>query len=208
MKEGEDALFGPEAAGAWVGGEEGAVAATGGGFEGYGGVFADAASKKWGVGDEGVVLGGEDKGGNADGGDDVACAGVLVVVLGIAEAEVGGGDGVVELADGADGAEAVGRVESGKEGGFDGIALEKFADEVALVEEIFWFFEGVGAGGEIERGADGGDAAQGGRSGGGEFAGHFEDEIAAHGIAGEENFGDAVALDKVIEYGAVIAAEA
>src|SRR5581483_11784355 len=81
-------------------------------------------------------------------------------------------------------------------------------DKVALVEVIFRALERVGAGGQIERGANRADSAKLRRNGGSEFAGHLRDEVAAHRIAREENPLEAVPVSKLFENRAVVAAHA
>jgi len=174
-------------------------------------IFAEGGESEGFDGDEGIVLGGEDESGAGDAGDDISGAGLGVVIGGIAEAAEFCGDDVIELADGADGGEAAelrGGIAIGKERGFaDHVSAEAF-DEVALIDEIRGPGESIGAGSEVERGGDGDEGAKLRGGGGGPFAGHFENQIAAHGKTGGENFRERIAGGEFGDDAADIYAEA
>ena len=82
------------------------------------------------------------------------------------------------------------------------------ANEMPLVKAILRAGDGVDAGGEIERGTDSADAAKLRRGGVAKFTGHLQDEIAAHGVAGEEDLRQRVLLDELEENGAEVGAQA
>ena len=171
-------------------------------------VALDRCAREGSEGDKGIVLRGDDESGYADGSDDLHGAGARVVVVGIAEAAKAGGDDVVEVADGADGAHAVDGVDFAIEASLEAHVLFEFCDEVALINEIAARGECVGAGGEIERGGDGDDGAELWRRCVGEFASHFEDEIAAHGEACGEDFRQGIPMDQFVDDGADILTKA
>ena len=79
------------------------------------GIQEDARAGFRGEADEGIVLGAEDERGNGDAVDDAGAGGAVVVVVGRVEAAIGGDDFLVELADGANGAEAAELIDGGKE---------------------------------------------------------------------------------------------
>jgi hypothetical protein len=167
-------------------GEEGDVAAVGGGFEVEVGVGFGEGGGEGGRGEEGVVEGAEEEGGDGEVWEEGEGAGAGVVVFGAGEAVEGSGVGVVE---GADGAESGGGQEGdlvGEAVGFGGGFAGEGAEEAVAVECVAGFLvQGVGAGGEVDGGGDGGGG--GDSRWGGAFAEVFEDEVAAEAEADEKN---------------------
>ncbi len=104
--------------------------------------------------DERVIGGVEDEGGDGDVWDDKSTGRASVVVVGVGEPAVAGGDLLVEFPNGADGSCFTKGVDPGIKGRFAAEAAHKVAQEVALVDAVLGFVEGVGAGGEVGGGAD------------------------------------------------------
>ena len=159
-------------------------------------------------GHDGIVFGSDDEGrdGNAIG--YAQGAGALVILGGVGIAAAGRGDGVVKFAHGAHAGEAIELETAGKEAGLAAHAGLQGANEMPLVKPILVALDGVDAGGEIKRGTDGADAAKLRRGSVAQFAGHLQDEIAAHGVAGEEDLRQRVLLDELEENGAEVGAQA
>ncbi len=203
----DDAGFGPEAFVTRGVGDESAVAAVFGGDELDIAIAADAGIAEGVKGDEGIVLSGDEEGGDANGGDDASGGGAVVVIVGVAETAVRSGDFVVEFADAANFVEAFDGVFVREELNFGAHAFFETADEVGLVDEVLVLGERVGAGIENEGRADGNDATK--LEGGvvAHLAGHFEDNIAAHGKTDSENFGECGSGEKFFDDGLDVAAK-
>ena len=207
LAEFDDAGFGPEA---FVGraGNEGAVAAVFGSKDGDVAIAGEGGIAESGERDDGTVLCGNDEGGDANGADDAGSGGAVVVIGSAAKAAVFGGDQVVKCANAANFVEAVEGVFIRETFDFPAHALFEAADEVGLVDEVAGLGEGVGAGVEDEGRADGDDTAELVRGVVAHFAGHFEDEIASHGKADGENFGEFIDGEEFFDDGSDVAAKA
>lgn len=171
-------------------------------------IAADGGIPKGVEGDEWIVLGGDDERGNANGGDVPGGGSAVVVVVGVAEAAMRGGDLVVEFADRADFIEAFDGVFVREELNFGAHAVFEAADKVGLVDEVLSLGKSVGAGVENEGRADGNDTAKLERRVVAHFAGHFEHDIAAHGETDGENFGKRGGGKKFFDDGFDVAAQA
>jgi hypothetical protein len=204
----DDAGFGPEAFITRGVGDESAVAAVFGSDELDIAIAADGGIAESVKGDERVVLSGDDEGGNADGGDVPGGGGAVVVVVRVAETAMRGGNFVVEFADGADFIEAFDGVFVWEELNFGAHASFEAADKVGLVDEVLVLGKSLGAGVENERRADGNDTAKLERRVVAHFAGHFKNNVAAHGETYGENFGKRGGGKKFFDDGFDIAAEA
>ena len=152
--------------------------------------------------DEGIVFGAKDERGNGDAVDDAGAGGTVVVVVGIAEAAVARDDFLIELADGANGADAVDLINGGKELSFVTDPAPQPAQKSPLVGAVGGFVQSVGAGGEIDRRADSGDGGKRPAAAGAPLAGELEHEIAAHGVADQRHALEAEARGEVAHHGA------
>jgi len=184
------------------------VSAVRGSNEGGVGILFDAAGPgrcEW---NEGIILRGDEQVRHADVADDTLGAGRFVVFLGILVTETWSGDGVIEFAHGADAAKSIEGIALWKEPDFFGVAGHQSGDEMALIKIVVAALEGIGTSREIEGGADGGNSSQSRWRGCAEFAGHFGDEIAAHGVSREEDLRKAIAAGEFFEHGAIVGAHA
>ena len=106
LKVTDDGGLGPVNAVAGRRAEEGAVASVAGLDKGDVGIGEEARAGFRKEADERIVLRAEDERGNGDAVDDAGAGGAVVVVVGVAEAAIARDDLLVELADGANGADA------------------------------------------------------------------------------------------------------
>lgn len=204
----DDAGFGPEAFIAGRVGDEAAVATVLGGNELNIAIAADAWIAKSVERHEGIVLGSDEECGDADGGYDAGGGSAVVVVVGVAKATIRRGNFVVEFADAANFVEAIDGVFVRVEFDFGAHAFFEAADKVSLVDQVLALRERVSAGVEDEGRADGDDAAELQRCVVTHFAGHFEDDVAAHGKTGGEDFGKRSGDEEFVDDGFDVAAEA
>lgn len=170
-----------------IAGEISAVAAVAGFNKGDARIGEETGAGLGQNANKGVVLGMEDEGGNGNAVDDTGRGGAVIVVVGALETPVTGENFVVELADGTYRADAADSVDGRKEAGLAAEARHEPAQKIPLVKTIGGFVKGVGAGGEVDDGADRGDGGEQGIAA--PLAGELENKVAAHGIADK---GDAV----------------
>lgn len=135
--------------------------------------------------DEGIVCGAKDERGNRDAVNDAGAGGAVVIVVGVAKAAIARDDLLVELADGANGADAVNLIHARKQLGLVADAAHEPAQKSPLVYAIGGFVQGVSTGSQIDDRADGGDGGE--RRLRAPLASELEHEIAAHGIADERD---------------------
>ena len=146
---------------------------------------------------ERVILGCDDEGGNANPVDDAHRAGAMVIVLGAVEAELRGGEHFVELTDGADLGQAA-SPGTGRGGSAPCAAsAPSAADEVPLVRNILPSLERAHAGAELQHRRHRTDSAKSGGRRVAVVARKFEREIAAEGVAGDDDPVDPLADDFV-----------
>ena len=86
--------------------------------------------------DEGIVFGAEDERGNGDAVDDAGAGGAIVVVVGVAEAAIARNDFLIELANGANRADAVDLIDGRKELGFVTHPAPQIAQKMPLVAAV------------------------------------------------------------------------
>ena len=153
----------------------------------------------WQETDEWIVFGRKDERGNGHTVDDACARGAIVVVVGIAEVAVACDDFLIELADGANGADAVDLINGGKEFGLVTDAAPQVAQKMPLISAVGGFVQSVGAGREINGRAHRGD--RGKRWQRAPLAGELEHEISAHGIADQRNAREAEARREVAHHG-------
>lgn len=210
MREAEidDALFGPETLGARVLGDEAAMAAVSRSNKADRRIFADLRRLEGSVRNERIILRGDHQERNADLSGHTLRADVVVIILGIAVAELRRSDDIIKLPDGSNRAEAVEFIALGKHFLFARVAGHQASDEVALIEIVFRALKRVGASGEIQGRAHCTDTAQCVRYSRGKLTRHFCDQISTHGIAGEEDALEAVAIGEFFEDRAVVTAHA
>jgi len=152
--------------------------------------------------DERIVLREEDKRGNRNAVDDTRTGGAVIVVVCIAEAAVGGDDFLVEFADGADGADAAGLIDGGKELSFVAEALHQCMQKMTFIDEVGGRVQSIGAGGEIDDRTDRGHCNE--RWTRAPLAGQFEHHVAAHGVANQRHALEAETLGEVANHRAHI----
>ena len=150
--------------------------------------------------DEGIVFGAEDERRNGDAVDDAGAGGAIVVVIGVAKAAVARDDFLIEFADGANGTDAVDLIYGGKEFSFVAEAAYQVAQKMPLVGAIEGLVQSVGAGGEINGRAHGGDSGK--QRLRAPLAGELEHEIAAHGVADQRHALKVEARGEVMDHGA------
>lgn len=173
----------PALCGVW----EADVAAEAGGFHVEERVWGGDGIGEGRGGEERVVEGVEEEGGDGEVGEEREGGGALPVVFGAGEAVEWSGDAVVEVVDGADGAEVGGVERAGELAGFGEGFGDEGPEETEEVETIAGLVEGLGAGGEVDGCGDGDGGGDGGVGRG--FGGVFEGEIAAEAEADEGDGG-------------------
>src|SRR5439155_11332956 len=152
-----------------------------------GGILADSGGQEGSVGDEGVILRGDHQHGRADLGGDAFRADVFVIVLRVAIAEFWRSDDVIELTHGSNRWKAANREARREQFMLSGVPGHQATYKAALVKIIFRALEGVGAGCEVESGANSADAAQSLRHGGAKLSRHLGHQISTHRVAGEKD---------------------
>src|SRR5512139_3501664 len=114
------------------------------------GVTAQFRGLKYGRRDKGIILSLQDKGGDADPVEEADGGLRPVVVSAVLEAERGGGDPLVDVADGAEAPE----LRCGETSGAAEAAAHA-ADEAALVKVVVEAGEAIDRAAQVERGGDG-----------------------------------------------------
>ena len=150
--------------------------------------------------DERIVFGAEDERRNDDAVDDAGAGGAVVVVVGVAEVAVARDDFLIEFADGAKGADAIDLINGGKELSFVTDPAPQVAQKMPLVAAVNGLVQSVGAGGEINGRAHGGNGGK--RRQRAPLAGELEHEIATHGVSDQRNALEAEARGEVAHHGA------
>ena len=196
------------AAGRVRGGQEGAVSAMRRFQQLNAGVRGDGCAG-WGCeANEGVVAGVEDEGRDSDAMEDACGRGSMVVVVGVAEAGVEGGDFVVEVAQGVHDCGTVRVKGAGIKKGFTAETFQQGVNEAAFVEAIGGFVQGISGGSEVDGGGDADDGAELRRGVRAEIAGQLENKIAAHAVADQGEGGELVKIEKVAHDGVDVRAHA
>ena len=162
----------------------------------------DPLAGLWSETDKRIVLGEEHKRGHGNAVDDTSAGSAVVVVVCIAEAAIGSDDFLVEFADGADGADAAGLIDGGKELSFVAEALHQCMQKMTFIDEVGGRVQSIGAGGEIDDRTDRGHCNE--RWTRAPLAGQFEHHVAAHGVANQRHALEAETLGEVANHRAHI----
>src|SRR6266571_4765631 len=125
------------------------------------GILADLRRLERSVRNERIILRSDHQERHADLSGHALRADVVVIILGIAVAELRCGDDIIELAHRSNLAEAVEFIAPGKHFLFAHVAGHQASDKVALIEIVLRALERVGASGEIQSRAHSADTAQG-----------------------------------------------
>src|SRR5437588_6264022 len=136
----DDALLGPKALSTGALRNKSAMTAVSRGNETDRRIVADSCGRERSVGNERVVLSGDQEDGKADLRGDALGAGMLGVVLSVTVAELWRGDDIIELAYGSNGDKPVERVAVRKHLLLAGVAIHQTGNKVAFVEKIFFAF--------------------------------------------------------------------
>ena len=152
---------------------------------------------KWPEWHEGIVLRGQNQSGAPDGSDYIRRARTRIILSRVLETAEARGYNIVEIPHGSDAPKGckIERENFGKQAGFVTHMFLKTFHKMAVVEEISRLGESVGASGQIKSGSDSHECPQLRRRGFSEFSGHLQNQIAAHGKAGGEDFRQAIAVD-------------
>ena len=170
------------------------------------GIPADSGGQEGSVRDEGIVLCGDHEHGDADVSRYALRAHMVVIVLGVAIAEMRRGDDVIELTDSPNGSEALHRVALRKHFVLSRVAGHQTLHKTALVHIVVPALEGVGGSSKVEGGTNRADCTQRFRHGRAKLSGHLGHQISAHGVAGEEDLLETVSVRELFENGPIIRA--
>src|SRR5437879_10991105 len=129
---------------------------------------------------EGIILRGDQEHGNADLSGDAFRAHMIVIVLGIAIAELRRGDDVVELTDRANRWQTSDGVALRQHLVFSRIARHQTLPEAPLVKIVVRTLERIGASGEIKSRTHGADSTQSLRDGRAELSSHLGHQVSTH----------------------------